>query len=491
MKPEGLINISSKSYSSELAEFLNNFEGKTGLCYLRGRRRIGKSTLLKEMQARLPLFYFSGKLDESTSACVHRFATEWANYSQNTLLKKIKSADLNWELIFDEIAKYAKTKKVMLTFDEIQWLAKSKSGFIGTIKNQWPEFESTKNIRLVICGSSNKFFKDFTGGEEQILRGLKTRSDIIVQPFTIAEVHQHYFPRYKIEEVLFLYMLVGGIPYYLNQFDKELNFIQNINKTLFTKESIFSEEVDEVLRLEFNSAGVRTIKKILATLGITGRVLNEIQKKSKVPVGTLMESLEKLVEYGLAFEFKPVFQKKLEIKRGSKYKIKDFYLNSYFQIIKPHLFEIKKNTENQLLVNQFFNWPQSFYYVENFTGGAFENLIEFILSSSEKRTENIFKKLNLRNINYEIETHWDSQKQIDLVLSETDDKQLRFIECKWTSSVELIKTVIKDLPQKAKLCPLDETPPLLAVAVPIKGTKTLLEYAKKYNVILITQEDLF
>ncbi len=284
-------------------------------------------------------------------------------------------------------------------------------------------------------------------------------------------------------------MLVGGIPYYLNQFQKNENFIQTINKTLFTKESIFYEEVDEILRLEFNSAGILTVKKILATLGISGRILNDIQRKTKLAIGTLSESLDKLIEYGIVFESRSFFQRQLEIKRGVKFKLKDFYLNTYFQIIKPNLNKIKRNTENELLINGIFKWPQSFYYVENFSGGSFENLVEYILISSEKRHEGIFKKFNLVNINFEMETHWDKEKQIDLIASSTEDKQMRLIECKWTSSIELIKSALLNLPKKAKLFDF-EAAPLLAVVIPIKATGPILELANQQNIILITQEDL-
>lgn len=63
-------------------------------------------------------------------------------------------------------------------------------------------------------------------------------------------------------------------------------------------------------------------------------------------------------------------------------------------------------------------------YVENFSGGAFENLVEYILMTSEKRHEGIFEKLNLVNINFEMETHWDKEKKINLIATSTEDKHL-------------------------------------------------------------------
>jgi AAA+ ATPase superfamily predicted ATPase len=209
MEAEGLTGHFKRNATKDLTEFFCNENQKTGLCYLRGRRRVGKSTLLKDLSLKNSIFYYSGKLDELLHVSLGRFAKEWSDFSGQEILKKIKITEMSWDLIFDNIVLYAKTNKLMLALDEIQWIAKSQNGFIGTLKNKWIDFEKTQNIRLVICGSSNKFFKDFTGGEEQILRGLKTRSDIVLQPFSMSEVYKYYLHHWRPEEVIFAYMTIG------------------------------------------------------------------------------------------------------------------------------------------------------------------------------------------------------------------------------------------------------------------------------------------
>jgi hypothetical protein len=491
MKYEGLNDV-RKSTSLELAKFLTPLKKGSGLCYLRGRRRVGKSTILQDFHQRkeFRLYYFSGILDESNLDTLRRFTKSWAQYSENTLLDKIRDKELNWDLIFQDIVQFAKTNTVHIALDEIQWIAKNQSGFIGTLKNHWLSLEATKNCRIIICGSSNKFFKNFTGGEEQILRGLKTRSDIVLPPFSLSEIHQKYGKNLKQEQTALLYMLLGGIPYYWNQLDFEKNFIQLLNQAFAESSTIFLEEVDEILRLEFNQAGVKTIKKILKTLGLRGAPLVTIQKKTKLPTGTLADSIEKLCEYNLLFEKTPVYSKKtLEIRRGSKYVMKDFYLNSYFTLIKPNEIKIRRN-ENQLLINDMFRWPTSFYHIENFTGESFENLIEYILTSSRERHEGLFKKLELQNINFEVGTHWDKNMQIDLVLHRSDDQQDRWIECKWTNSLDLIRQQILDL--EIKQIPTDhKISPKKFLAIPIVATKLLREFAEKHQVGLIEITDLF
>jgi len=479
-----------KRYVLDLIQFYKNTQSKTGLCYLRGRKRVGKSTLLLSLRSEFSLFYFSGKLDEGQGQCIQRFAIEWSDFSQNELIKKIKKSALTWDYIFEEMADFSRKNKLRIAFDEIQWIAKKQSGFIGSIKNIWHKWEKTKNISLIICGSSNKFFHDYTGGEEQILRGLKTRADITVLPLTLADIKKNYFPKYHNEEIIFIYFLTGGIPYYLNQIPQGINFIQAINQTFFNNDSIFQEEADEVLRLEFNKAGIVTIKKILSKLGMRGSIYTEIENKLNISTGNLNETIEKLIDYKIIFERESFLNRKLKNKRGIKLLMKDFYLNFFFQIIKLHIQQIKTNYNNALLINSIFNWPQKFYYVPNFSGESFENVIEAILNNSPSRKEKIFSKLHLQNVNYSISTYFDHEAQIDLVIHEASDQEIRFLECKWTSSLEIIKSGITSLKNKATMIKVNQ-PILLAIAIAIKATPALTLFAKKNGVILIEPLDLF
>ena len=230
----------------------------------------------------------------------------------------------------------------MIVFDEVQWLAKRGSGFVGLLKEKWLDWELVGNIKVIVCGSSNKFFIDNVGGEEKILRGLKTRSSIWLQPFTLDEVKQYFFPSWSLEEVCLAYMLVGGIPYYLARLNCELGAIRAINQALFSKSGIFLEEIDEVLNVEFNVVGVESVKLILASLGQSGSSQAGIQKKTGMSQPIVSELISKLVSYGIVYEKKPSFKKSLKNKAGTLFYMKDFFLNTYFQILAPMEGRIRK-----------------------------------------------------------------------------------------------------------------------------------------------------
>jgi hypothetical protein len=161
-----------------------------------------------------------GKVDERSIATQQRLANDWDEFTKRKLFLK-KKQSLTWDRIFTEIGHYIQEgpKPIRIIFDEIQWIAKEGNGFIGTIKQYWLGLEQNKKTRLIICGSSNKFYKNKTGGEEKILRGIKTHSALWIEPFTLTEITKFYTHKWPILGTFFAYLTFGGIPYYWNQLD--------------------------------------------------------------------------------------------------------------------------------------------------------------------------------------------------------------------------------------------------------------------------------
>lgn len=165
------------------------------------------------------------------------------------MLRELSEEFLNWNRIFKEITKHilSKNQKLILIFDEVQWMAKAGSGFIGSLKTAWVDWQKSNLIKVIICGSSNKFFDKHTGGEEKILRGLQTRPHIWVLPLSPAQVSKHVCPKWNLKEVSMLYMLTGGIPYYLKKIAPSLGFIQSINKAFFLQSNNLLDEILEII----------------------------------------------------------------------------------------------------------------------------------------------------------------------------------------------------------------------------------------------------
>lgn len=466
---------------------------KSELMYVRGRRRVGKSSLLQYFEKRAKnCFYFSGTIDSSDEKLRQDFAQSWDQFTQEFSLSELKKSVLTWGRIFKEITKRASSGNdpIILIFDEIQWIAKAGSGFIGKIKETWLQWEQTGNIKVILCGSSSKFFDTYVGGAEKALRGLSTYATLWVKPFSLSEVQKYYLKDWSMEEICLTYMMLGGIPYYLERLDPDLGFIHAVNEAVFTSKGIFLEEMDEILKLEFNVGGKKNVHKVLGSLGQEGKAQKLIVEQTGLSQSTVSGILEKLVDYQIIFEKYPVNTPPQKHQAGIRYYMEDFFMNFYFQVLNPLRNKIQKNTSALLFPCEALRSKKSFY-IETFSGRAFELLVRTILENRSLK-ENIFKKLLLKDPDYSVATYWDENTQIDLVVEHEQDRVTRVIECKWTgqSAGRNHKKWVTQV--KAKKYPLKEKRTRRNyLVISEKPSASFKTWAKKNRVGIIQLEDLF
>lgn len=467
---------------------------KSDFFYVRGRRRVGKSWILSELAKSNPnIFYFMASRDARDEQHKVLYAEKWDQFSKKTNLTDLSKQALTWNRIFDEITRLAqdsKKKNLTVIFDEIQWLAKTGAGICGLLKERWLEWEKLGNIKIIICGSSTRFFMEQTGGEEQILRGMKTHSDIWIHPFSLPEVHQQCFPKWNKQEVALLYMMMGGIPYYLQQIDPEKSFTHAINQSFFLKESIFLEEVDEVLRIEFNKSAAITCKSLLKHLGYFGTTQLSIIEKSKIPKSTVSETIEKLLDYNLLFYKLPMHIQNRKKNVGYVYYMKDLFLLFYFQVLDP-LKERIQNNEKSLIFPYEILMSNSGYYIPNFSGYAFELLIKIALEHGPEKYPTLYDKLELMDKNFDIGEYWDDKTQIDIIVEHRKDRLARLIEVKWLDSKNFdLKLACQNLNEKKYPLP-ENFSRKNYLLVSFKPTQKQIATCKKLNVQLLSLDDLF
>lgn len=417
----------------QVQDFLN-LKG-SGLTHIRGRRRVGKSEFLMRVVEQTPhAFYFYGVDDEPTSRTISRFVKAWEKFTHTNVLGRYKKSELDWEEVFDEILRYAQnlSSPLLLAFDEVQWIAKQGSGFVGILKSSWLKLKKSDKIKLILCGSSNRFFAEKANSPTAILRGLRTYSEIWIPPFTLAEVKKYYFPTWTNEQVCLLYMMVGGIPYYLEQIKVSDNFIRSVNQSIFTKSTIFLDEIRELLNLDFSGKSHDNVITLLSFLGQAGSTQESLVKKTGLSESTLRYLLNKLMSYEIVFRKTPFGNRKTN-SSGAKYYMRDFYLNFYFQILINLESRIRANSE-ALLFNCECLQSKRGLYIPNFSGGAFELLVENILRSKRELSLGIFKKLHLLDEAFEVSSYWNATQQVDLVVDYPGDREVRLIEVKWINS---------------------------------------------------------
>jgi len=236
-----------------------------------GRRRVGKTYLIKQFFSAKPCHYFqiTGMKDGRLKEQLFEFtrAVEKTFYSGVTL-KEPESWMQAFEMLTNAIEKYTDKQKVVLFFDELPWLATKRSRFLQALDYYWnTRWVDNPRIRLVVCGSAASWIIENIINSKGGLHNRIT-AQIRLEPFSLSETRD--FLKYRgilltDKQVLLLYMAIGGIPHYLTQVEKGLSAAQNVDKLCFTKNGMLFKEFNNLIPALFEEAEIyKEIIRIIA-----------------------------------------------------------------------------------------------------------------------------------------------------------------------------------------------------------------------------------
>jgi AAA+ ATPase superfamily predicted ATPase len=313
---------------SEEAEFVVVF----------GRRRVGKTYLIREFFQNNFTFYHTGMANENLDTQLKAFNSSLNNYS-SIRYPQAKTWFDAFEQLINLLLNSRKRGKKVIFIDEMPWLDTKRSGFVSALEYFWNSFASArKDIILITCGSAtswitNKILKNHGGLHNRITQ------QIYLQPFTLSECEE-FFKSKKIEmsqyEIAENYMIFGGIPYYLNFFKKNLSMNQNVDNLLFSKQSPLYNEFDNLYASLFkNHEFYVKIVEALSTK-IKGLTREELLETTKIGNGgNFTKILNDLEMCGFIRKYRS-FEKK---ERNALYQLCDFYTFFYFNFLKNNLFD--------------------------------------------------------------------------------------------------------------------------------------------------------
>ena len=328
-----------------------------------GRRRIGKTYLIKEFFNYTFSFYATGIADANTKAQLRSFNEALREYGNSErkipadwfeafkrLKKLLQSEDINRDPI---------SGKKVIFLDELPWMDTAKSDFKSALDYFWNSWASTQeDILLIVCGSATSWIIDnllaSTGGfYNRITR------QIHLAPFSLAEceelctLNELGFTR---SQLIDCYMVFGGVPYYLNLLDKRLSLVQNIDNLIFNENGQLHYEYEQLFKSLFKKAN-----KHIAI----------IDAMSKRNVGVLRTELAQINEIGdgepLTKALKELEQCDFIRKYNNLAKEKSGY---FYQIIDPFILfcisHVKQGSVHSWV--KYYNTPS--YY--SWAGNAFE-----------------------------------------------------------------------------------------------------------------------
>ncbi|MDR2382587.1 MAG: ATP-binding protein [Prevotellaceae bacterium] len=389
---------------SFLREIEENSNSSAQMTLLMGRRRVGKTTLLKNAfsPSKTVLYFFVAKKNEVL------LCEEFVQEVEDKLSVSLGRFQ-NFAQLFKALMIQSQSRQFTLNIDEFQEFANINPSIFSEIQNIWDSYKDTSKINLILCGSIYSIMKKIFENAKEPLFGRAT-SKIIVKPFAVSVIKQilkDFNPEYTPEDLLAFYMITGGIAKYVEQFVINKAFTKKrIMDTVFKENSFFQEEGKSVLVDEFGK-DYGNYFSILSLIASSKTDRSDMESVLNMPVGGYLERLEK--DYNLIKRHRPFGAK--EGSRHNKYRIEDNFLNFWFRFIYKYRSAVEiGNLE----------------YVRNIVERDYETYSGLILEKYFRSTLVESKRFS------EIGSYWNKkgEDEIDIVALNERDKQLIFYEVK-------------------------------------------------------------
>ncbi len=292
-----------------------------------GRRRVGKTFLIKEYFNERFSFYTTGIPDEKTRNQLKAF-----NESLKLYGDKIGTVPKDWFEAFGRLREllqnsevqrdYSSGKRVVF-LDEVPWMDTARSDFKSAFDFFWNSYGSSqKDLLLIVCGSAtswiiNNILNDVGGFHNRVTKQMH------IAPFSLGECETFFKGNGIIlsrDKIIESYMIFGGIPYYLNLYDRRLSLAQNVDNLIFDERGDLHHEYEHLFKSLFKKADNHV--KIIETMAELKRGLQrtDLVQKSGVTDGEgLTKALKELEQCGFIRQYNNATTKK----NGSFYQVID------------------------------------------------------------------------------------------------------------------------------------------------------------------------
>lgn len=384
---------------------------------LYGRRRIGKTMLLKRFLKERSGIYFLCDM-RGTIKNLSRFSETFSKHLDLPRMEMKSFTDL-----FGEMASRFGGRELTVVMDEFPYLIKKDKEITSEFQYIIDELLEDTKWKLIICGSSMSLMVDRVLSRSSPLYGRRT-GQLKLPDLPMMDL-QAFFPSYSFDDLLRIYGCLGGIPRYLCELDPEVGFAENVTSNFFSPGNFLYEEANFFLRDELRAP--ETYMNILEQMSVGPSKLTDIANAAHVPSKDVYKYLQVLMGLDLIERAVPI------TKRGrtktSLYLVRDNYFRFWFRFILPQRQHI-----------EFFEpGPASGDFranYERYMGPVFEDIVRGLIP------------VLFPEISQKVGRWWYRDREIDVVSINEMTGDILFCECKWTGR-PLGKSVAVRLLEKA------------------------------------------
>lgn len=444
------------------------------LFVLYGRRRIGKTMLIKEFLSDKQGIFFTAQEANDYMNLLQISKKIYEFFEYPISLPPFDS----WNAVFDFIAEKANKQRFVFAFDEFPYAAKEKPELKSILQNCIDHQLKATNIFIILCGSQISFMEHEVLGYKSPLYGRRT-SQLHLNEF-------HYMDAYELlkgvsqEDCIKYYACLGGTPHYLAQVDVKRSFEDNIKRLFFSISGYMYQEASMLLQQELRQPAF--YNSIIMTISGGATKITEIADKLHEDRSKVNKYMQTLMDLDVIAKVYPFHEDAATSKKGL-YTISDHSYDFWYRFVFPNIGEIE-NGNGDYIADEIFA-----YDLSTFIGKKFEAICMQYL-----RLQNNQNKLPFRATAFG--SWWGNDPKekkeydIDIIASNDRKKSAIIAECKWKNQLDDVMELKKML-NKEHLMPMYDRKWYYFFSK-VAYSKNAIQLAKDHgNMILLTYQDLF
>ena len=461
---------------NELSKLSAEYDRDGGFVVIYGRRRVGKTTLIKEFLKGKTAFYFLAT-EELESQSMKRLAGVVARTTGNTLLQKAVFTD--WPDLFRVIADYRPEEKKVLVIDEFPYLVKTNPAFPSILQNAWDEILKDSHVMLILSGSLIGMMQKHALSYESPLYGRRTaQMRLAPLPFTDIYAAQDLPFDRAVEQ----YAVTGGVPKYLEFFEDGRPLEEQLKDTVLSKNGFLYEEPNFLLKNE--SVTAVNYFSIIKAIADGNHKLGKIAGALGQETSALTPYLSTLSDLGFVEKRTPITEKNPERSRKGLYFIADNFIRFWFRYVYPYKGELELDNM-QIVLDELHK-----DFREKFVAFAYEDICKSVFAE-------LCRNGAISFVPSRIGSYWlndlDGDTEIDVMSVDHQNKRLFAGECKYYAKpVDApVYFALKEKVERA--AEIRKAFPGYAVTYGIFGksgfTQRMLDIARENAEILLINED--
>ncbi|MBC7248685.1 MAG: ATP-binding protein [Anaerolineae bacterium] len=384
------------------------------LVVIYGRRRVGKTALIREFAQDKPLIFFlADKQMETVQLMALRREVA-------TLFPTAERLEPTWDNLLSFVGDQAgqESDKLVLVLDEFQYLAQVNPAVPSILQRLWDLHLHERNLMLILCGSLVGMMFDTCLAYSSPLYGRRTGA-LKLKPLRFHQVRQ-IFHAWPFEEVVRLYAVTGGVPHYIRMLgvtpdDEPDDIISRIAQAVLQPSALLYDEPRFILSGEL--AEPITYFSILQAIAAGEHRLGKIAGALGVQTSRITRYLNVLADLDLVERRVPVTVALPTRTRRGLWTITDHFFRFWFRYVFPHQGDLEMGRTDEVLrqMRQTFD--------AQFVAAAFEDACADLVMSGS---------LALPFHPLKVGAWWDKNAEIDLVALNEETGEILFGECKWT-----------------------------------------------------------